>query len=130
MGLRRRAHGPTPEFDPEELRERSTVYHLRLVAEELFLLQVGISLRRSALASRRAAPFDVHSPELDRALRALPFTLTKDQLRAWDEIAADLARTSPMNRLLVGDVGTGKTVLALLSSVAAHVSGALTAVNS
>ena len=121
-------HAPDPELDPEQLRERRTPYHMRLVAEELFLLQVGISLRRSALASRRAAPFDVRSPELDRALRALPFTLTVDQLRAWDEIAADLARTSPMNRLLVGDVGTGKTVLALLSAVAAHVSGALTAV--
>ena len=124
----REVHAPAAELDPAELRERRTPYHMRLVAEELFLLQVGLSLRRSAQASRRAAPLDVHSAKVRRALDALPFALTRDQLRAWDEIAGDLARPRPMNRLLVGDVGTGKTVLAVLGAVAAHASGALCAV--
>ncbi len=124
----REVHAPAAELDPAELRERRTPYHMRLVAEELFLLQVGLSLRRSAQASRRAAPLDVHSAKVRRALDALPFALTRDQLRAWDEISGDLARPRPMNRLLVGDVGTGKTVLAVLGAVAAHASGALCAV--
>ena len=124
----REVHAPAAELDPAELRERRTPYHMRLVAEELFLLQVGLSLRRSAQASRRAAPLDVHSAKVRRALDALPFALTRDQRRAWDEIAGDLARPRPMNRLLVGDVGTGKTVLAVLGAVAAHASGALCAV--
>jgi ATP-dependent DNA helicase RecG len=65
---------------------------------------------------------------VNRAIEALPFKLTSDQQRAWSEIAADLARAHPTNRLLVGDVGTGKTVLAVLGAVAAHASGGLTAV--
>ncbi len=124
----REVHLPNPELDPEQLRERRTPYHLRLVAEELFLLQLGLELRNSALARRTARPLAVRAPVVARSIRQLPFELTGDQQRAWREIATDLARRHPMNRLLIGDVGTGKTVLAVLGAVAAHASGALTAV--
>jgi ATP-dependent DNA helicase RecG len=124
----REVHLPNPELDPEQLRERRTPYHLRLVAEELFLLQLGLELRSSALARRTARPLAVRAPVVARSIRQLPFELTGDQQRAWREIATDLARGRPMNRLLIGDVGTGKTVLAILGAVAAHASGALTAV--
>lgn len=124
----RGVHRPQPHLDPEELEQRRTPYHLRLVVEELFLLQVGLALRRVRLARRRTEALDVTSPRVEKALAALPFRLTGDQERAWAEIQHDLGLPHPMNRLLVGDVGTGKTVLALLGAVAAHASGALTAV--
>jgi ATP-dependent DNA helicase RecG len=123
----REVHLPGPQLDPGELRERRTTYHLRLVAEELFLLQVGLEQRRAGMARRRARPLAVGHPRVARARAGLPFELTAGQVRAWSEIAADLARPHPMNRLLIGDVGTGKTVLALLAAVAASASGGLTA---
>ena len=124
----REVHTPSVHLDPAELRERRTPYHLRLVAEELFVLQLGLELRKAGLALRKTSPLSVGSPAVSRALAALPFELTRDQHRCWDEISTDLARPHPMNRLLVGDVGTGKTVLAVLGCVAAWASGGLSAV--
>jgi ATP-dependent DNA helicase RecG len=120
----RQVHLPGVHLDPDQLRRRSTPYHLRLVAEELFLLQAGLEMRRARLARRSAKPLDPADPVVLRALEGLPFRLTTDQEKAWQEIAADLARPHPMNRLLVGDVGTGKTVIAFLAAVAAHAGGA------
>ena len=124
----REVHRPSTHLDPEALRARRTPYHMRLVAEELFLLQAGLVLRRSGFTQRPGTPLPSSGPEVRRALSSLPFTLTRDQQSAWSEIAADLARAHPMNRLLVGDVGTGKTVLALLAAVAARASGGVAAV--
>jgi len=124
----RQVHRPGTHLDPEELGARRTPYHLRLVAEELFLLQGGLQLRREELARVQTKPVDAHGHAVQRAIEHLPFTLTGDQAEAWKEIAEDLARPRPMNRLLVGDVGTGKTVLAALGAVAADASKGLTAV--
>ncbi|HXZ86103.1 MAG TPA: OB-fold nucleic acid binding domain-containing protein, partial [Myxococcota bacterium] len=119
----REVHLPEVGLDPAQLRERSTPYHLRLVAEELFLLQLGLEQRRRELHRRSTQPLALSPAAEARALRALPFALTGDQARVWGEIKADLARRTPMNRLLIGDVGTGKTVLAVLAAAAAHASG-------
>ncbi len=124
----RQVHAPGPSLDPDQLRERRTPYHVRLVAEELFLLQAGLELRRGSLALRATRPLCVEGEPVRLALESLPFRLTADQRRAWREIAADVARPHPMNRLVLGDVGTGKTVLAFLAAVAARASGGLTAV--
>jgi len=124
----REVHLPGTQLDPTALRERRTPYHLRLVAEELYLLQLGLELRKRALAKRRTAPLVLDDEAEARARAALPFELTSDQRRAWAEIRADLARPTPMNRLLIGDVGTGKTVLALLAAAAAHAAKRSTAV--
>ncbi|MFI5317199.1 MAG: ATP-dependent DNA helicase RecG [Myxococcota bacterium] len=123
----REVHLPSVGLDPARLRERSTPYHLRLVAEELFLLQLGIALRRRELHARATEPLAFSDEAESRARAALPFALTGDQARAWREIRADLARRAPMNRLLIGDVGTGKTVLAVLAAAAAHASRRTTA---
>jgi len=123
----REVHLPGVGLDPVRLRERATPYHLRLIAEELFLLQLGLEQRRRELRRRPARPL-VLPPEAEaRALAALPFTLTADQRRVWGEIKLDLAGRTPMNRLLIGDVGTGKTVLAVLAAAAAHASDRSTA---
>ncbi len=123
----RQVHLPTPDLDPVLLRQRRTPYHLRLAAEELFLLQMGLESKRSRMARRRSFAIDVDHPAVGDALRALPFELTNDQKTAWGEIAGDLSTPHPMNRLLGGDVGTGKTVVAWLGAVATHASGGLTA---
>ncbi len=124
----RQVHRPGIHLDPEELGARRTSYHMRLVAEELFLLQAGLQLRRTALARVRTDPLDARGDAVAQAIAKLPFELTSDQQRAWSEIAADLVGTRPMNRLLIGDVGTGKTVLAVLGAVAARATGGLAAV--
>jgi ATP-dependent DNA helicase RecG len=124
----RQVHRPGVHLEPEELQGRRTPYHRRLVAEELFLLQVGLAQRRARAAERATKPLPTQGPEMERALAALPFRLTRAQERVLGEIRGDLARPRPMNRLLVGDVGSGKTVLAFLAAVAARAAGGMTAV--
>jgi ATP-dependent DNA helicase RecG len=90
----------------------------RLAFEELFLLQTVMELRRRVFAEEgRGLAHAAPGALADRAREALPWTLTADQDGAIDEITADLARPRPMHRLLVGDVGSGKTVVALLAAL-------------
>jgi ATP-dependent DNA helicase RecG len=97
---------------PESL-EHAEVGRRRLAFEELLLLQIGIA-RRAAERERTLAPSLGEPGELvGRYRTALPFALTPYQEQAVREIDADLARTIPMQRLLQGDVGSGKTVVAL-----------------
>jgi ATP-dependent DNA helicase RecG len=99
-------HRPADESEAELGRQR-------LAFEELLLLQLGIA-RRAAERERTLAPSLAGPGELiERYRRALPFELTPHQEQAVREIDADLARTVPMQRLLQGDVGSGKTVVAL-----------------
>jgi ATP-dependent DNA helicase RecG len=92
----------------------------RLAFEELFLLQMVMELRRRALAEEGRALALAGSGELAARVRAaLPFTLTEGQDAAVRDVVADLARPRPMHRLVVGDVGSGKTVVALLAACAA-----------
>ena len=82
----------------------------RLMFEELFCLTLGLTLLRGRRGTQRAVPFP--RGDLETFCRALPFPLTGAQRRAAEEAAGDLARDVPMNRLLQGDVGSGKTVVA------------------
>ena len=95
----------------------------RLAYDEFLLMQLGIALQRMRSVSRPAHALPV-SQEIDRRIRArFPFQLTAAQDRAVGEIAADLGRPRPMNRLLQGDVGSGKTVVALYAALAAVARG-------
>jgi len=123
----RALHDPAPEADAEALAAFVTKAHERLVLEELYLLELGLALRRDHQARAPAPPMRCDGARLRAALRALPFALTGAQQRVWREIAADLARPHPMNRLLEGDVGSGKTVVAYLAAVAVAESGHQTA---
>jgi ATP-dependent DNA helicase RecG len=90
----------------------------RLAFEELFLLQSVMELRRRVLLEEaRGLATAVPGRLAPMARAALPFTLTEDQDRALAEIHADLAAPRPMHRLLIGDVGSGKTVVALLAAL-------------
>src|SRR6476619_5883041 len=107
---------------PRDLGEAETGRQ-RLAFEELLVLQIGIA-RRAAERERTLAPALVESGDLiHRYRKALPFALTPYQEQAIREIDGDLARTVPMQRLLQGDVGSGKTVVALYALLRAVESG-------
>jgi ATP-dependent DNA helicase RecG len=111
----REMHFPSSIEAREEARRR-------LVYEELFVLQAGLALLRARTRSEPARVFEA-APEIDARIRKrFPFELTAAQDRTVKEITGDLASARPMNRLLQGDVGSGKTAVALYSmlSVVAH----------
>ncbi|MEX0887635.1 MAG: ATP-dependent DNA helicase RecG [Phycisphaeraceae bacterium] len=120
----RMAHQPEDD-------EQAAAARRRLAFNELFLLQLGIAVKRAYVHERLTAPPLKHNDAIARHIRArLPFELTPGQQRVVEEIARDLTATHPMNRLLQGDVGSGKTVVALyalLMAVADRKQGALVA---
>jgi ATP-dependent DNA helicase RecG len=97
----------------------------RLAFDELLLLQLGLARRRSARTDEVAPPLAAPGDLVRRYREVLPFRLTPDQERAIAEIDADLERPVPMERLLQGDVGSGKTVVALYALLRAVESGRL-----
>lgn len=103
----------------------------RFIFEELFLLQLALAVRRKDLAGRRKGHRYLPEGELLKLFKKnLPYRLTAGQLRVWGEISGDLEAPAPMNRLLQGDVGSGKTVisaLALLRAVESGLQGTLMA---
>ena len=92
----------------------------RFVFQELLILQLALSMRRYNVRSREIAPALALTPKIKaRILNRLPFTLRDSQHQAFEEIAADMQQPFPMNRLLHGDVGSGKTVVAACAMMAA-----------
>jgi ATP-dependent DNA helicase RecG len=96
----------------------------RLAFDELLVLQLALGQRRARWTKEaKALPLSADDAEIARWIAALPFTLTADQLEAFRQIRSDLARRVPMSRLLEGDVGSGKTVVAALAARVAVASG-------
>ena len=120
----RSAHFPPAGTSLETLNAFRTPAQQRLIYEEFFEFQVDL-VRRRRLAARRASPRPL--PIDDRVRRAareiLPFRLTGDQRTALASIADDLRSSAPMRRLLQGDVGSGKTIVALLAALIAMENG-------
>jgi ATP-dependent DNA helicase RecG len=107
--------------DDQEARARATD---RLKFDELFTLEVGVAYRKHRVeATQRGVPHTVDGDLTRRLAAALPFELTDAQRRASKEIAEDMAALKPMNRLLQGDVGSGKTVVSLQAALVAIQSG-------
>lgn len=119
----RQLHFPEGETDLEALNRGTSIYHRRLVFDELFLFGLGLAAlkRRSGLSPGIA--FDSGGDLGMRLLKALPFELTHAQKRALAEIRKDMRSPCPMNRLIQGDVGCGKTVVALLAMLDAVEAG-------
>ena len=115
-------HHPPPGTDLDALMERRTPACQRIVLEELVAQQLSLRRARQLRAGQRGQPLVNRDGEA-ALLASLPFALTGAQRRVCDEIAADLARQQPMNRLLQGDVGSGKTVIAALAAMVAVGSG-------
>ena len=100
----------------------------RLAFDEIFLLQLGVIRQKRAWQSNPAQPFTISDEWLQEKLAALPYPLTGAQLRAIQDIRGDLASGNPMNRLLQGDVGSGKTIVAALAMAFVTGSGAQAAI--
>jgi ATP-dependent DNA helicase RecG len=101
--------------------------HRRLAVEDLLVIQVGLALRRGEARRRCGFPCDTSAPGVsERIIAALPFELTGAQRRCIGEIQHDMAEPRPMQRLLVGDVGSGKTAVAFAAAAQAALSGGQT----
>lgn len=113
----RQAHYP----DNEELKNES---RRRLAFDEFFVLQMGVlSRRRDWQEADAATPFQLDEEILQESLGSLPFALTPAQQRVLAEIVADVQKPKPMCRLLQGDVGSGKTVIATIALLLAAANG-------
>ena len=121
---RRRAladvHFPPEGSNLDALNTFRSDAHRRLIFEEFFLFQLGIVLRkRRSDAERKSRPIVITDEIRESARQVLPFKLTGDQKKALGEIVGDMQRPQPMNRLLQGDVGSGKTIVALVAALVA-----------
>ncbi|HYM25612.1 MAG TPA: ATP-dependent DNA helicase RecG [Vicinamibacterales bacterium] len=111
-------HFPPEDAMVDALNHFETPAQKRLIFEEAFLFQMGvIARRRTAELEPKAAPVRVDDRIRDSARKVLPFKLTNGQKQSLKEIVDDLQRPHPMNRLLQGDVGAGKTIVALLAAL-------------
>jgi ATP-dependent DNA helicase RecG len=116
----RRIHLPSPDEDVALLNASRSSGHLRLILEEFFLFQLGLARRRLGLRGRpKGVSFTVTDRTREAVKKVLPFPLTAAQKRVLREIADDMRSPHPMNRLVQGDVGSGKTLVALLAMVVA-----------
>ena len=106
---------PTPPTPPPH----TAAAWRRIKFDELLAQQLSLAEAHALRARRRAAVLAPDGPLAGRLVRALPFSLTAAQTRAWREVARDLVRAQPMQRLLQGDVGCGKTLVAVLAALAA-----------
>ena len=117
-------HFPAAGTDPLLLEQGRTPAHRRLVFEELFLLQLALAARQRVVHDEpKGLQFNRCTPLLDRLAELLPFRLTAAQDRVIQEIFCDMLGDKPMNRLVQGDVGSGKTAVALHAMILACGSG-------
>ena len=118
------AHFPPSTEDVEALNSFRSPAHQRLIFEEFFFYQLSLALGRRATRSEKGIAFRVREDRFREALkRILPFKPTGAQKRVLAEIAADMEKPAPMNRLLQGDVGSGKTIVAFEAAVIAIENG-------
>ncbi len=119
-------HAPPPRLSPltqRALDERTHPAWTRLKFDELVAQQLSLKAHRKARAQKHAAVLTGTGALTGALLARVPFKLTRAQERVWREIRFDLARTMPMQRLLQGDVGSGKTIVAALAALQAIESG-------
>jgi ATP-dependent DNA helicase RecG len=117
------AHFP-PEGTPlAQLQSAATPAHRRLIYEELFFLELGLEIKRRRMRERKGIAFITGETAREAIREVLPFHPTTAQKRALGEIAADMREPSPMRRLLQGDVGSGKTLVALQAMIVAMENG-------
>jgi ATP-dependent DNA helicase RecG len=118
------AHFPPEKTSLTELNGFRSAAQRRLIFEEFFLFQCGLVLRKRRASTEQKPRSVVITDEIrESARRVLPFRLTGDQKTVISEIVEDMKRPHPMNRLLQGDVGSGKTIVALMAALVAMENG-------
>ncbi|MDA8215695.1 MAG: ATP-dependent DNA helicase RecG [Nitrospiraceae bacterium] len=103
----------------EDLNRGTSPYHQRLAFDELFTLQIGLAVIKKGEVLEKGIAFSPDERLINRLLDKLPFKLTGAQEKVFRDILKDMRSPVPMNRLIQGDVGSGKTVVALMSMLAA-----------
>lgn len=116
-------HDPPTDAEFEALSDGSSPGHLALAFDELFVFELALSLERVRSARRAGIALGGAKNLSERLTSGLPFQLTSSQSRAIEEINADLSRPGQMNRMLMGDVGSGKTLVAFWAMLRAHECG-------
>lgn len=116
-------HFPESGIPLDALNSGASAYHARLSFDELFTFQAGLAIIKKGEVLEKGISFRPDGSLSDRLRASLPYSLTGAQERVLSEILNDMRAASPMNRLLQGDVGSGKTIVALLAMLAAVESG-------
>ncbi|HDQ26365.1 MAG TPA: ATP-dependent DNA helicase RecG [bacterium] len=124
MELKRAVYNVHFPESAEELNEAKK----RLIFDEFFILQLALASRRKKIKEKKGFVMGGPAPAFEAVIKGLPFKLTGAQLKALADIRADMESGRPMNRLLQGDVGSGKTIVALLACLCAKDSGFQSAV--
>ncbi len=117
------AHFPEAGTSMSQLQSWTTPAQKRLIFEELFYLELGLELKRKKFRQRQGIPFETNDAVRAALRQVLPFHPTKAQKTALGEIVADMRAPEPMRRLLQGDVGSGKTIVALQAMLVAIENG-------
>ena len=120
-------HFPPPSTSLSDLNGGTSPYHQRLAFDELFTLQLGLAAIKNNEISEKGISFEPTGKLTGELLEKLPFKLTGAQKRVIDDIAKDMKSPFPMNRLIQGDVGSGKTIVAFIAMLGAVESGYQTA---
>jgi len=110
-----RLHEPLDTDDVQALNLGESRWHSRLKFGELLAFQLGLLIKRRKLDSRTSHPVPPGCSLEGKLIRTLPFSLTQSQINALDDVGRDMAGKVPMHRLLQGDVGSGKTIVALIA---------------
>lgn len=118
-----KVHWPVAGESLEDLQTARTPAHIRLIFEELFFLELGLELKRREQKAQTGIAFKLDDQVRNAIKRILPFHPTSAQKRALKEIASDMGNPGPMRRLLQGDVGSGKTIVAFEAAIIAIENG-------
>src|SRR5256714_212189 len=118
-----RVHWPEAGESFEDLQTSRTAAHIRLIFEELFFIELGLELKRREQKAQPGIAFRLDDPVREAIKKILPFHPTAAQKRVLKEIASDMGKPFPMRRLLQGDVGSGKTIVAFEAAIIAMENG-------
>jgi ATP-dependent DNA helicase RecG len=119
----RQVHWPDPGESFQDLQASRTPAHIRLIFEELFFLELGLELKRREQKTQTGIAFTLDNRARESIKKILPFHPTAAQKRVLKEIASDMEKPFPMRRLLQGDVGSGKTIVAFEAAIIAMENG-------
>ncbi len=115
-------HHPEPESGAL-YNEFKSAAHRRIIFEEFFWLELYLASKKAGLKNEKGFVFKTQEEKIKKLISNLPFQLTNAQLRSFSEIRKDLESGKPMNRLVQGDVGSGKTLVSFLAALKAHEAG-------
>ncbi|MGZ3689472.1 MAG: DEAD/DEAH box helicase, partial [Bdellovibrionota bacterium] len=119
----KQVHWPDPGESVQDLQSSRTPAHVRLIFEELFFIELGLEMKRRQQKSKTGIAFHLDDRVREAIKRILPFHPTAAQKRVLKEIATDMEKPFPMRRLLQGDVGSGKTIVAFEAAIIAIENG-------